>query len=79
MWAERFNRHLVDRLSERPEIAGVELATVTGDKARLPDVVVTAVDGTVFQLRVVRSSPGSEDHSLPENIVTKDRLTTAGG
>ncbi|HEX3780160.1 MAG TPA: hypothetical protein VHX38_10865 [Pseudonocardiaceae bacterium] len=78
MWSVRFNQHLADRLATRPEIASGELASVAGDGAQLPDLIVTTTDGTKFHLRVVRSSPGSEDHSQPENIVTKNGLTRAG-
>lgn len=69
MWADRFRTHLAERLSERPEIANVtEISTGTDQH---PDLRVEAADGTVFVLRVVRSSTGGEDFSQPERIIEK--------
>lgn len=77
MWADRFRGHLAERLSSRPEIAKV--SEVGGSSSgEQPDLRVEAVDGTVFVLRVVRSSPGGEDFTESETTVTKDRLAASG-
>ena len=75
MRVDRFTKHLVERLASQPGVASVEEVQVPGSSTS--EVRLTCTDGSVFSLRVVRSSPGGENYSQPEKIITKDGRITA--
>jgi hypothetical protein len=79
MWIDRFQATLRDVLREHPDVVSVETVPMPDNEHPLTELKVTLTDGTSMILHVVRSSPGGEDFTQAERIVTKPGYVPAGG